>query len=70
MEYYNYHRYHESLDNLTPADVYHGRMKVIWSKRNETKEKTLKLRRRQNQNLDVEESLNKNLDFKQSISYF
>jgi len=70
VEYYNYHRYHESLDNLTPADVYHGRMKVIWSKRNETKEKTLKLRRRQNQNLDVEQSLNKNLDFKQSISYF
>jgi len=28
------------------------------------------LRRRQNQNLDVEQSLNKNLDFKQSISYF
>ena len=24
VEYYNYERYHESLDNLTPADVYYG----------------------------------------------
>jgi hypothetical protein len=22
VEYYNYHRYHESLDNLTPADAF------------------------------------------------
>ena len=63
VEYYNHHRYHESLDNLAPADVYYGRMKVIWSKRNETKEKTLNLRRMQNQNMYVNERLNKNLAF-------
>jgi transposase InsO family protein len=25
IEYYNNYRYHESLNNLTPADVFYGR---------------------------------------------
>ena len=29
VDYYNNHRYHESLGNLTPADVYHGRAATI-----------------------------------------
>lgn len=48
VEYYNNQRYHESLDNLTPADVYYGRDKQILSKRDEIKIKTLKLRKKQN----------------------
>ena len=46
-EYYNNQRYHESLDNVTPADVYFGREKEIIKKRNKLKEQSLALRRQQ-----------------------
>jgi len=44
---FNYERYHESLRNLTPADVYFGRDKKILKERSKIKEKTL-LERRKN----------------------
>ncbi len=47
VEYYNNQRYHESLNNVTPADVYFGRDKEVIKKRNKLKEKTLALRRQQ-----------------------
>jgi len=46
-EYYNNQRYHESLENVTPADVYFGREKEIIKKRNKLKEQSLTLRRQQ-----------------------
>jgi len=47
VAYYNNQRYHEALDNVTPADVYFGRDKEVLEKRNKLKEQTLALRRQQ-----------------------
>ena len=43
----NHQRYHESLKNLTPADVYTGRGQTILLERERTNRKTMKLRRLQ-----------------------
>jgi transposase InsO family protein len=46
VEHYNHRRYHESLNNLTPADVYFGRRERILQRREEIKHKTFEQRRR------------------------
>jgi transposase InsO family protein len=46
VDHYNHRRYHESLDNLTPADVYFGRGQNILDMRKEIKHKTIEQRRR------------------------
>jgi len=46
VDYYNLRRYHESLNNLTPADVYFGRGQTILTRRENIKLKTIELRRR------------------------
>ena len=48
VNYYNYQRYHEGIQNLTPADVYAGKDKEIINKRSLIKKKTMQLRRLQN----------------------
>ena len=45
VEHYNNRRYHESLQNLTPADVYFGRGQSILRQRERIKEKTIENRR-------------------------
>ena len=45
VDYYNHERYHESLNNLTPADVYYGRGQTILNRRERTKLKTLAMRK-------------------------
>ena len=47
VEHNNYRRYHESLQNLTPADVYFGRGQTILLERERIKRDTIKLRRLQ-----------------------
>jgi transposase InsO family protein len=44
--YYNNHRYHESLQNVTPSDVYFGRDKIILKNRSLMKQKTMLKRRK------------------------
>jgi transposase InsO family protein len=46
VAYYNNCRYHESLNNLTPADIYFGRAQTILSRRQKIKLNTIELRRR------------------------
>ena len=48
VSYYNYDRVHESLDNMTPADVYYGRYGKIKELRDKVKEHTLAQRKRKN----------------------
>jgi putative transposase len=47
VDHYNHHRYHEALDNLTPADVYFGRGQRIIQMRQEIKQRTIEQRRKQ-----------------------
>ena len=46
VDHYNHRRYHESLDNLTPADVYFGRGQRIIEMRKEIKRRTIQHRRK------------------------
>jgi len=45
VEHYNHRRYHESLNNLTPADVYFGRGNTILLQRERIKRNTIENRR-------------------------
>jgi putative transposase len=45
ISHYNHVRYHESIANLTPADVYFGRGQTILLEREKIKHKTFKNRR-------------------------
>ena len=56
IEYYNNRRYHESLENVTPADVYFGRNREIVSRREQLKKQTLELRRKQNLKIKINDN--------------
>ena len=45
VDHYNHQRYHESINNLTPADVYFGRGQAILEQRKRIKRKTIEARR-------------------------
>ena len=45
VDYYNHERYHESLNNLTPADVFYGSGQSILDEQEKIKCRTLAMRR-------------------------
>jgi putative transposase len=45
IDHYNNHRYHESINNLTPAYVYFGRGETILAERRRIKQQTIQNRR-------------------------
>lgn len=49
VEHYNFRRYHESLNNVTPADAYTGRDVEILEERKRIKNWTVKLRKQEYQ---------------------
>ena len=53
VDHYNNGRYHEALNNLTPADVYYGKDREILSRRKRIKKETMVQRRRHNYSLKV-----------------
>jgi hypothetical protein len=44
-DHYNHQRFHESINNVTPASVYFGRDKAILKQRKRIKRKILETRR-------------------------
>ena len=48
VEHYKNQRYHESLDNVTPADVYEGRRNDILDQRAVVKSRTMTRRKLHN----------------------
>lgn len=68
VEDYNGQRVHESLNNLTPADVFNGRDREISGARRLVKEQTMRRRRRLNLGLEplTEELIRPNL-FRESV---
>jgi transposase InsO family protein len=51
VEHYNHQRYHESLNNVTPADAYFGRAQAIIQQRERIKRQTIEYRRLQHRKL-------------------
>ena len=51
VEHYNNQRYHESLENVTPADTYFGRAETIIKQRERIKRKTIEHGRLQHRSI-------------------
>jgi len=69
LQNYNHERFHESLNYITPADVYYGRAREIQTVRNMVKKQTLQQRRRKNLGLPpLEKDVIKPAMLRESVS--
>jgi transposase InsO family protein len=48
VDYYNHERVHEAIGNVTPDDMYHGRQREIFTRRERIKRLTLQRRKKEN----------------------
>ena len=48
VDFYNYHRYHKALKDITPADMLAGRREEILGRRGEVKDRTINKRKLSN----------------------
>ena len=48
VEHYNHRSYQESRQDVTPADVFHGRRREILTRREKVKKRTMARRKREN----------------------
>jgi transposase InsO family protein len=53
VDHYNNNRYHEELNNLTPADVYSGNGREFLTRRERIKKNKILQHRRYNRSLNV-----------------
>ncbi len=51
VDYYNNHRYHEAIDNVTPSDRFFGRDRLILERREQIKAHTMRQRRKLNREM-------------------
>ena len=68
VHYYNHERYHESINNVTPAQMYYGQAHKIMERRKKIKRETLRKRKQLYLNLRSSVSKNKTLFLKKSVS--
>jgi len=54
VDYYNNHRYHEAIDNVTPADKYYGRALDVLKNREKVRKQTMKLRKELNRTAGIQ----------------
>lgn len=67
INYYNNERYHESINNLIPKDVYNGKSREILTRRDRIKRRTLEMRKRYNLRNKSIKNTNIKLDYEKSI---